>query len=153
MRDKDLSDICEKHEELKGLKAIRSRYHKNVEERLSLTCQTYERRHRHRSQHGRQKDISSRSREKRASQVYSTVLDENPNAFLPFLIAISPRTCRSFKVDKYCTKHIEQNKIVLTDDTRKVLEDMGSRRKISEHDLFKKFMNVLFPAQPGLCPC
>ena len=141
MKDRHTS-ICEKHKVLAELKTIPAEYHLDLEERLGLAFQEFGRRQ---TQSGDRKTILVRHRQKKAAKVYSTIFDRRPNTFLPFLLAISPRACRTFNAFNYCEQYNELAKIAFSDAARQILEHLARKRHIYEKPRYKEFLYLLFP--------
>jgi hypothetical protein len=93
-----------------------------------------------------QKQILANSRENKARKVYLQVLDEDGHVFLPFILAISPRACVSFDLDRYFRYHEDRRcGLQLSVETKGLLEGIARRRGFIQNPHYKKLVQLVFP--------
>ena len=70
-------------------------YREIVEERLTITFDNFTRLRRG-TERRTSKESKLRFQQKKARQIYISVLDEIPQAYLPFIIVVNPSACAAF---------------------------------------------------------
>jgi hypothetical protein len=136
--------VCKVSDELRNLKKIPTKYHKDLEERLKLICQDYQRRPPDGKRRARE-NVQSRNRDKKSCTVYLTILARNPNTFLPFILAISPRVSRDLNADDYCDNYSDVDKIVLDGALEQTFNHIALALGINDTPIYKKISDLLFP--------
>jgi hypothetical protein len=115
-------------------KTIPARHHRKLKERLSCVCEDPD----------KLCATHTRYRRTQTSVAYTTVLEMNPKAFLPFILAISPRMCRDFDVAHYCKSYPETRSIFL-DDVDNLLDSIVNGLNIHDAPKYKKIKEHLRP--------
>lgn len=116
-----------------------------LEQRLVIVCmvpQTQQRRPR-RSTRLESCEYVGQSRERKALRIYSDVLDELPDIFLPFILVVSPNACCKFELSRFFQQHRKQP-ITLCNDANLMLWRIATTHGIENTVRFRKLMNSLF---------
>jgi hypothetical protein len=84
--------------------------------------------------------------------VYLTILDKNPNIFLPSLLAVSPRICSepTFDVQSHCDSYQHLPQIVLHDAVKLIFDEIACATGISMTETYQKIVEVLLQRNRGL---
>ncbi|RAH84385.1 hypothetical protein BO86DRAFT_416919 [Aspergillus japonicus CBS 114.51] len=88
--------INELFEQLSRVKSVPNDYVSLVEERLTLICRPPDRLRRMETARPK-REYNLHDRLKRARRIYLEVLEVFPSIFLPFIMTVSPNSCRSWK--------------------------------------------------------
>ncbi|PYH75398.1 hypothetical protein BO82DRAFT_388035 [Aspergillus uvarum CBS 121591] len=129
--------IHEMFEQLSRVKSVPNDYVSLVEERLTLICRPPDRLKRMERARPK-KEYNLHDRLKRARRIYLEVLEVFPGIFLPFIMAVSPNSCRSWK----------------TSDVRKNLQSCksaalsGERVGVYQTTTFKNILDLLSTSVP-----
>jgi hypothetical protein len=132
-------------EELNKRGTIPSYRRKVLEDRLVIACKNPGRQPRAKVPRER-KQILANSRENKCHRVYLEVLDENCHAFLPFILAISPRACVSFNLGEFLRYQADHRcKLDLSIEAKGLLDEIARRRGLIQSPHFEKLIQSVFP--------
>jgi hypothetical protein len=150
LHDRRYLSIYNAMEELNKRGTIPSYRRKDLEDRLIIACKDLGRQPRAQNPRER-KQILANSRENKAHRVYLEVLDENCHAFLPFVLAISPRACVSFNLGeflRYQTGHL--CRLDLNIEAKGLLDEIARKRGLIQSPHYEKLIKEVFPKSATL---
>jgi hypothetical protein len=86
---------------------------------------------------------------KRAHEVYLEILDESPRIYLPFILSVSPQTCRPLNssgfLEQYNRQHPQPINIQLDLDAKALFTQTSEECNFSKSGAYKKLIRILFP--------
>jgi hypothetical protein len=78
------------------------------------------------------------------------ILDEDPNIFLPFILQVSEKTCRTFNISRFIQQHQKESRIKLNTEAKDTLDDIAARNDILQARGYKKLVAFFFPQSKPL---
>jgi hypothetical protein len=141
----DFTPIYEKFKEINGRQTIPADDISTLGKRLAIVCrvpQTQQRRP-NRVKRLKNREYLVQSRERKVRNVYFEVLEKFPDIFLAFILTVSPKACRQFKVGDLFKQHTKQP-ISLCNEANLILWRIATEHGIEKSVRFQKLMSSLF---------
>ncbi|KAF1994493.1 hypothetical protein P154DRAFT_527053 [Amniculicola lignicola CBS 123094] len=148
MTSRSLSDMSNINKELLRRRTVPASHRKILEERLAIAFKPLERQTRETTPRPI-RDVRRRYKRKKAQKVYLDILDEDPHAFLSFILAISPKACERFEVSSFFQSREKQSRIPLNISTRAILHNMAKEHEFSQSHHYQIWIDLLFPGSPS----
>ncbi|KAI1134809.1 hypothetical protein F5Y05DRAFT_416966 [Hypoxylon sp. FL0543] len=150
MTSYQLASIYEIRDQINRLRSIPTAYYKVLEDRLVIACGEFKRQDR--SEKPRSLgQIKARHAQKKANEVYLRILDEDPQIFLPFIVAISTNaSCAGFDLKRFLELHDKRANLCLGTAGRATLQNIARRRGIESSIAFERLIQSLFPNAESL---
>lgn len=86
---------------------------------------------------------------KKAQQIYVEVAEDLPYLYIPFILAISPKSCEKFDLGLFRRERLTET-VNLKDNIRLILEDIATRNEFDQDRLFRKLIRTLFQGSSSL---
>jgi hypothetical protein len=122
---------------------IPSAYHDRLETRLALAW-TEQKRQVREQQRRPKSENTAIHRDNRARAFYLQVQDQNYLAFLPFVLAYSPRACIDLKPAELAQLKYGRDVVQANTETKELIEGIASRNGFSQNPNYLKFMRKMF---------
>lgn len=142
---KILQRIHDIAEDLNRCQSIPTNYELILEERLFLLCKPPERLKREKTPRPKS-EYNSHARQKRARDIYLEVLANSPLTFLPFLLAVSPRTCLNWKAGEVGKTLDGCRGIQLNREIQASFENISKKGAFTQSDVYQRIKRILFPS-------
>ena len=133
-------------DELEWLGGIPEQYQMIIEERVIILC-TKIGRQPPQSNPRTSKAYQLQHQQKKAREVYRSVLHQCPHIFLPVLIAVSPRNTRRFRLRDFQGQKKEQKGTHLSLQSRWTLKSLAIREGFADSPDFSSVIEKLFPSR------
>ncbi|EXJ66021.1 uncharacterized protein A1O5_10635 [Cladophialophora psammophila CBS 110553] len=143
-----LSQIDKVSKDLNRNKTVPFVYLRTLEDRLVLLCTFFGRQPRS-AERRPKKEVNAVYCCKKAQKVYFEVLETYPHVFLPFILAISPRSCLSFDLSQLGHYNSPPDGFHWSNNVKETFASIGQKREISEGTYYKKVIEVLFLSWPS----
>ena len=143
-----LDDIYKIMMEMDTRQMIPSCYWDLLEVRLVIACRPPQSSKRRKISRSRAEVVSQHDLRK-AYQSYSGVVDIDPYIFIPFILAVSPRICRTFDLSEFLRDHAHRNRIHLGKRAKDTLEEIARKYDIGRSYVYQRLIAVLFSAPPS----
>ncbi|OJD28255.1 hypothetical protein ACJ73_00334 [Blastomyces percursus] len=130
--------------ELNRRRTIPLSYQKILEERLIITLKPLATRLERSKTRRPKEEYQERYKEKKAQKVYSEILEDYPHIFIPFILAIQPRACQRFDLEKF-RQHDLTDRIDLGNDVQAMLGSIAQKEGFNQNPLYKLLIESLFP--------
>lgn len=137
------SRISKVHDELSRCNNIPSAYLSTLEERLLIAFHNFRRQERLKTPRA-SKDVRSQHTQKKANRVYLSVLDFNPHLLIPFMLAISPKSCETFNFSNGQAEQANLPNIHFGDGTKQTLQETAQRHNFEQHPFYRKLVDAIF---------
>ncbi|KAI0837863.1 hypothetical protein F5Y06DRAFT_287694 [Hypoxylon sp. FL0890] len=145
MASYQLASIYEIRDRIKRFQSIQTTCYKVLEDRLVIACGKFKRQDR-REKPRSPGQTKARHARKKAHEVYLHILDEDPQIFLPFLVAVSTDTgCVGLDLKRFFEFHDQRANLSPGTADRAILQDIARRRQIESTIAFKRLIRALFP--------
>lgn len=145
MSQRLMSTIYETSLEISEQLGIPARLLDTLEKQLIIICTSYPRQSRSDTSRRARRDVRLYYKQKRAQKVYVDILEKAPQMFLPFILAVTPKTCEKFTAINFYQMHTDSKRIELRRDTKPIFEDIAKKNSLNESPHYKKLIKVLYP--------
>lgn len=145
-----ISNVNKTIAKLKQRQTIPLTLREDLKERLCITFEPFQRLHRSQGTVPRPaKESRIHHIRKRARQVYLEILDEIPQIYLPFILAVPPPICRSFDSSgfkkEYNQKHPQPEDIELGLDAKALFKQISDESNFNQSTNYNRLIQILFP--------
>ena len=124
-------------------------HEENLEEGLRTTFSPIEHHKRCRGVQQTNSEYKRRSSNKKAHLAYLRVLDEEPQIYISFILAVPPPDCYSLDVElllrHYRSQDLQPEAIQFNLRTVKSIEEISAKHKYVQNRHYQKLLSVLYP--------
>ncbi|EXJ72775.1 uncharacterized protein A1O5_03922 [Cladophialophora psammophila CBS 110553] len=124
-------------------------YEENLEEGLSITFSFPKRLKRRAGVRQNDRDYKLRSNQKRANLVYLRILDEIPQIYISFILAVSPQDCApldiTLLVQQYSSQNLQPEAIQFDAGTERIIKEISTKHNCDRNPHYQKLLNILYP--------
>jgi hypothetical protein len=138
-----LSRLEKTFKEVERLHTVPINDRANLEDRLVITCKTYDRLPREATPRPAS-ETRKHHHQKKAQRVYSEILTYEPHFYLPFILTISPKACLSVDVGKIRKYSNTLGRISLDHDAESIFKTIATKNGIDQSHYYKRVILVLF---------
>jgi len=141
-------------------RGIPLRYHKDLEDRLSVAFEP-QTPHLRQARGSRQplggtspsRETRRRHKRKKARIVYQYVSENAPHTFLPFILSTSPNTCESFDPYHFCQSRKAERKVLLDESVIGLFASIATRHGFAQNPEYRNLVTKILPniSPKGLC--
>ena len=132
-------------QELNWCRTIPATYWNALKEHLSITFKPSAGRLKRGKTPCLKEDYRLHYKKKKAQKVYLEILEDYPHIYIPFILAIPPKSCEKFDLGVFRRNYDLTGKIDLRDDARTVLEDIATKEGFNQNRLYQLLMQSIFP--------
>lgn len=130
-------------------------YEENLEEGLRITFSFQKRLERRAEVRQTASDYKLRSTHKKANLVFLRVLDEIPQIYISFILAVAPLDCTSLDItpllQHYSSQSQKPKAIQFDADTERIIREISTKYKCDHNRHYQKLLDILYPqGQPPL---
>lgn len=151
MTSRSISSISSVSDELNRRQTIPVSYQETLEQRLAIVFKPVERQTRETTPRPI-RDIRSHYKRKKAQRTYLDILDEDPHAFLPFILVVSPKACERFVVSSFYQGRGKQSRIHLKPQVMTFFRGIAEAHEFSHSRHYKRWIEILFRTEEDLPP-
>lgn len=129
-------------------------YEENLEEGLRITFSSVEHHKRRRGVKQTDSDYKRRSSNKKAHLAYLKVLDEKPQIYISFILAVPPPDCYCLDINlllrHYSSQNLQPEAIHFSLSAVKSIEEISAKHKCDQNRHYQKLLSILYPKGQSL---
>jgi hypothetical protein len=132
-------------QELTRRRTIPSAYLCDLEKRLFITFESPTGRLKRRRTIRSKQEYKSQYGKRKAQKMYLEILEDAPQIFVPFVLAVSPESCERFNLESFRKKADLRSKLDFKDDVLSTLQEIARKGKFDRNPLYQQLISSLFP--------